>query len=78
MRASILAVLASGLGFAVLGAGIFGFRAGLGVLIGASIATANLWVFSRLGEAFIYNDAIVGIRGDTQRLREIEAALLGA
>ncbi len=32
----------------------------------------------RLGEAFIYNDAIVGIRGDTQRLREIEAALLGA
>jgi AcrR family transcriptional regulator len=31
----------------------------------------------RLGEAFLYNDAIVGIRGDTQRLREIEAALLG-
>jgi AcrR family transcriptional regulator len=32
----------------------------------------------RLGEAFLYNDAIVGIRGDTERLREIEAALLGA
>ncbi|HEX3910451.1 MAG TPA: QsdR family transcriptional regulator [Solirubrobacteraceae bacterium] len=32
----------------------------------------------RLGEAFLYNDAIVGIRGDTDRLREIEAALLGA
>jgi AcrR family transcriptional regulator len=31
----------------------------------------------RLGEAFLYNDAIVGIRGDTARLREIEAALLG-
>ncbi|HEY1449402.1 MAG TPA: QsdR family transcriptional regulator [Solirubrobacteraceae bacterium] len=31
----------------------------------------------RLGEAFLYNDAIVGIRGDTDRLREIEAALLG-
>jgi AcrR family transcriptional regulator len=31
----------------------------------------------RLGEAFLYNDAIVGIRGDTERLREIEAALLG-
>jgi AcrR family transcriptional regulator len=30
----------------------------------------------RLGEAFLYNDAIVGIRGDTERLREIEAALL--
>jgi hypothetical protein len=53
MRASILAVLGSGLGFAVLGAGIFGLRAGLGVLVGAVLATANLWVFSRLGEAFI-------------------------
>ena len=32
----------------------------------------------RLGEAFLYNDAIVGIRGDTERLRVIEGALLGA
>jgi AcrR family transcriptional regulator len=32
----------------------------------------------RLGEAFLYNDAVAGIRGDTERLREIEAALLGA
>ncbi len=32
----------------------------------------------RLGEAFLYNDAIIGIRGDTERLREIEGALLGA
>jgi AcrR family transcriptional regulator len=31
----------------------------------------------RLAESFLYNDAIVGIRGDTERLREIEAALLG-
>jgi AcrR family transcriptional regulator len=31
----------------------------------------------RLGEAFIYNDALAGIRGDTERLREVEAALLG-
>jgi AcrR family transcriptional regulator len=31
----------------------------------------------RLGEAFIYNDAIAGIRGDTERLRQVEAALLG-
>lgn len=31
----------------------------------------------RLGEAFLYNDAIVGIRGDTERLRQVEAALLG-
>ena len=35
--------------------------------------------FARIekGEAFLYNDAIVGIRGDTERLREVEAALLG-
>jgi AcrR family transcriptional regulator len=32
----------------------------------------------RLAEAFLYNDAIAGIRGDTERLRELEAALLGA
>jgi hypothetical protein len=32
----------------------------------------------RLGEAFLYNDAVAGIRGDVDRLREIEAALLGA
>lgn len=31
----------------------------------------------RLAEAFLYNDAIIGIRGDTERLHEIEAALLG-
>jgi len=31
----------------------------------------------RLAEAFIYNDTVAGIRGDTERLREIEAALLG-
>ena len=30
----------------------------------------------RLAEAFLYNDAIVGVRGDTNRLHEIEAALL--
>jgi AcrR family transcriptional regulator len=31
----------------------------------------------RLAESFLYNDAIVGIRGDTERLRDVEAALLG-
>ncbi|MGO9321708.1 MAG: QsdR family transcriptional regulator [Solirubrobacteraceae bacterium] len=31
----------------------------------------------RLGEAFIYNDALVGIRGETERLRQVVAALLG-
>jgi AcrR family transcriptional regulator len=31
----------------------------------------------RLGEAFLYNDAVVGIRGDVDRLLEVQAALLG-
>jgi AcrR family transcriptional regulator len=31
----------------------------------------------RLAEAFLYNDVVVGIRGDWQRLRQVEAALLG-
>lgn len=31
----------------------------------------------RLAEAFLYNDATSGLRGDHGRLREVEAALLG-
>jgi AcrR family transcriptional regulator len=31
----------------------------------------------RLGEAFLFNDAVAGMRGDVDRLREVEAALLG-
>jgi AcrR family transcriptional regulator len=31
----------------------------------------------RLAEAFIYNDALAGIRGDVEELRRVEAALLG-
>jgi AcrR family transcriptional regulator len=31
----------------------------------------------RLAEAFLYNDAAIGIRGDHERLRAVEAALLG-
>ena len=30
----------------------------------------------RLAEAFLFNDAIAGMRGDVERLREVEAALL--
>ncbi len=36
------------------------------------------YAITRLGEAFIYNDALVGIRGDTDRLYQVLAALLGA
>ena len=31
----------------------------------------------RLGEAFLFNDAVAGMRGDVDRLREVEAAILG-
>jgi AcrR family transcriptional regulator len=31
----------------------------------------------RLAEAFLYNDAAIGIRGDHARLRQVQAALLG-
>ncbi len=31
----------------------------------------------RLAEAFLYSDAVAGSTGDTERLRQIEAALLG-
>jgi hypothetical protein len=31
----------------------------------------------RLAEAFIFNDAAAGIRGDVDRLRAVEAAMLG-
>ena len=41
-------------------------------------APANLaYAIVRLAESFLYNDAIIGIRGDTERLREVQAALLG-
>jgi AcrR family transcriptional regulator len=42
------------------------------------IAASTLaYAIVRLAESFLYNDAIVGMRGDTERLREVEAALLG-
>ncbi len=44
-----------------------------------AVAPAALaYAIVRLGEAFLYNDAVAGIRGDTERLREVEGALLGA
>jgi AcrR family transcriptional regulator len=32
----------------------------------------------KLAEAFLFNDAAAGMRGDVERLRDVEAALLGA
>ena len=53
MRAAILSVLVSGLCLAIAGLAFFGARAGLGAAIGGAIAAANLWVFARLGQAFV-------------------------
>ena len=53
MRAAILSVLVCGLCLALGGLALFGARAGLGAAIGGGIAAANLWVFARVGQAFI-------------------------
>jgi AcrR family transcriptional regulator len=39
--------------------------------------TTLAYAIVRLAEAFLFNDAAAGIRGDVDRLRDIEAALLG-
>jgi AcrR family transcriptional regulator len=42
------------------------------------VDTATLaYAIVRLAEAFLFNDSIADIRGDVDRLREVEAALLG-
>lgn len=53
MRASILSVLLTGLCFGVVGFVVGDARTGLGVVLGGLIATANLWVFARVGQAFV-------------------------
>jgi len=39
--------------------------------------TTLAYAIVRLAEAFLFNDATAAMRGDVERLREIEAALLG-
>jgi hypothetical protein len=53
MRAAIMSVFFCGLIFGVVGFAFWGPRAGLGAVIGGLIATANLWVFARVGQAFM-------------------------
>lgn len=59
MRAAVICVAISGLCLSFGALVIFGGRSALGVAIGGAIATANLLVFARLGDAFI------GRRGKT-------------
>jgi AcrR family transcriptional regulator len=43
-----------------------------------AIEVATLaYAIVKLAEAFLFSDAVAGIRGDVERLREVEAALLG-
>jgi AcrR family transcriptional regulator len=39
--------------------------------------SALAYAIVRLAEAFLYNDTAIGIRGDWERLHQVEAALLG-
>jgi AcrR family transcriptional regulator len=48
-----------------------------GAFVAAVAPEVLAYAIVRLAESFLYNDAIIGIRGDTERLRDIEAALLG-
>ena len=40
-------------------------------------AATLAYAIVRLAEAFLFNDVVAGMRGDVDRLREVEAALLG-
>jgi hypothetical protein len=53
MRAAILSVAVCGAGLAFGGLVFFGAAAAFGVAVGGAIATANLWLFSRIGRAFL-------------------------
>ena len=53
MRGAVIAVAVSGAAIAVLAFALFTARIGLGVALGAALATANLYVFARVGDAFL-------------------------
>ena len=53
MRAAVISVFACGLALTLGALALFGARTALGVAIGGALATANLAVFARLGDAFI-------------------------
>jgi hypothetical protein len=56
MRAAIVAVFAFALCFAVIGFVFMGVQTGFGVLAGGAVATVNLLVFARVGQAFIHRE----------------------
>ena len=46
-------------------------------MIGLILITMVAYAIVRLAEAFLFNDETAAMRGDVDRLRELEAALLG-
>ncbi len=52
-------------------------EASAGTFAPATEPGALAYAIVRLAEAFLYNDAAIGIRGDHRRLRDVQAALLG-
>jgi hypothetical protein len=53
MRSAVIAVACSAAALTLGALGVSGGRAALGAALGGALATANLWVFARLGDAFI-------------------------
>lgn len=53
MRAAITSVFFSGLCLAVAAGAFFDLKAGLSALLGGILATLNLYVFARVGQAFM-------------------------
>ncbi|MFL5906857.1 MAG: QsdR family transcriptional regulator [Solirubrobacterales bacterium] len=81
-REAALRIIASGAGLVQprmveLIAGLIAEEAEAGTYQPPVEPAALGYAIVRLAEAFLFNDAVAGIRGDVDRLREVEAALLG-
>lgn len=53
MRGAVMAVGVSGAALTLLAFAFFSARVGLGVVLGGALATANLYVFAKLGDALL-------------------------
>ncbi|HKG35104.1 MAG TPA: QsdR family transcriptional regulator [Solirubrobacterales bacterium] len=81
-RDAALRIVASGAGIVQprvveLIAGLIAEEAEAGTYEPAVEPAVLAYAIVKLAQAFLFNDAVVGIRGDVDRLREVEAALLG-
>jgi AcrR family transcriptional regulator len=81
-REAALRLVASGAGIVQpriveLIAGLIDEEAGAGTYEPPMEPPVLAYAIVKLAQAFLFNDAVVGIRADVDRLREVEAALLG-